>query len=70
MKLKLYLWGGYIAKKKYVTIDDLKYAVYFVPTFVELDEIFKALNINILAWNKREKIEVYLSWKDYERSSV
>lgn len=49
MKLKLYLWGGYIAKKKYVTIDDLKYAVYFVPTFVELDEIFKALNINILA---------------------
>lgn len=68
-KAKVVFIGPCIAKKKEATLDDLKGAVDFVLTFVELDEIFKALNINILDMEKEERVEASLARRAYGRTS-
>ena len=68
-KAKVVFIGPCVAKKKEATVDELKGAVDFVLTFTELQEIFKALDINILTMEDDERVESSLAGRIYGKSS-
>lgn len=67
-KAKVVFIGPCIAKKKEAMIDDLKGAVDFVLTFKELEEIFRALEINVSNQYEEERIESSFCGRVYAKS--
>ena len=67
-KAKVVFIGPCIAKKKEATLDGLKGAIDFVLTFKELEEIFKALEINPSNQEEEERIESSFSGRVYAKS--
>lgn len=57
-----------MAKKKEALIDDIKDAVDFVLTFKEVEEIFKAIEINPENMEDEERSEASLSGRVYART--
>ena len=68
-KAKVVFIGPCVAKKKEATVDELKGAVDFVLTFAELEEIFKALEINVLDMEDDERVESSSAGRIYGKSS-
>ncbi|MGL6107924.1 [Fe-Fe] hydrogenase large subunit C-terminal domain-containing protein [Romboutsia sp.] len=67
-KAKVVFIGPCIAKKKEATLEDIKDAVDFVLTFTEVEEIFKALNINLQEIGEEDRVESSYSGRIYGKS--
>lgn len=67
-KAKVVFIGPCTAKKKEATLEDIKDGVDFVLTFVELDEIFKSLQINLTKLEEDDRVESSLAGRIYARS--
>ena len=65
---KVVFIGPCIAKKKEAISEDLKGDVDFVLTFQELDEIFKALNVNFLHIKEDNRLESSYCGRVYAKS--
>ena len=67
-KAKVVFIGPCTAKKKEATLEDIKDGVDFVLTFTELDEIFKALKVDLAQIEEDNRVESSLSGRIYGRS--
>ena len=64
---KVVFIGPCTAKKKEITLDDIKGAVDFVLTFKEVEEIFNALEIDVKSMEEDNRVEASFAGRTYAR---
>lgn len=64
---KVVFIGPCTAKKKEITLDDVKGAVDFVLTFKEVEEIFNALEIDVKSMEEDNRVEASFAGRTYAR---
>lgn len=64
---KVVFIGPCTAKKKEITLDDIKGAVDFVLTFKEIEEIFNALEIDVKNMKEDNRVEASFAGRTYAR---